>query len=237
MADDERPQPDPAPEPEPQAPEPEESIEDLRAQLIEERAARTAYQETLNALSQAPASAPTSQPTPGYVPTAPPSASDLVRHIAQVTGTDEAQIAPWVPVLDAYFQSRAQPLITTIADRLDSHEVRLTKKDYSEIEKEVEQEFVSHFRAGTPKSRADLYEMVKARKLPELLAEKAAKSAAERKSRATATAASETETAGVQKAGPSPLKSRAPQKRDIEHMQNRDEKIAAVEQALDGILI
>jgi hypothetical protein len=173
------------------------------------------YEQTLKALQPAGGreSSPDQSPSYSYRPSALPS--DARQRLKQALGqgwTDQDLDTHW-SIIGSFLTELGQPLVNaigTLADSQDYVRTRLTKSDYAEIEDDVEQEYKQRLRRGNPASRAELYEVVKARKMPELVERKVQAKLDEEKTRSAQAKAAETEGAvsgGQAKPGDNPFKS------------------------------
>lgn len=101
---------------------------------------------------------------------------DAVTQMATQLGRTPAEVREWQGFLAPFFQQMAQPYLqalNTLADRYDSLDIRtkVGKDEYEKISDEVEKEYLDRAKRGEWASRNDIYNMVRARKLPDIMAE------------------------------------------------------------------
>lgn len=199
-----------AKKPEPEAPA--DDVAALKAELAELRSRTDVYEKTLKAL-QPPERSNTPEPEQQYTYQPTPIPDVVVQRIKNRLGWDDQTVKNHWDIIGTYLTEIGQPIVQaigTLADQTDYVKTRITKSDYADIEADVEAEYKARSRAGRPASRAELYEVIKARKLPELVARETERKLAEEKQRVAQTRAAETEGAssgGQAKPGDNVMKS------------------------------
>ena len=196
--------------PEGEAPDPAAEMAQLRAELAEAKSRGKVFEDTLKALQ--PVRSDDNQPR-SYDYQTPAIDPDVRTRIKNRLGWDDATVDSHWQIIGTFFSEIGRPIVGAVAelaDRSDWTRARLTKKDYEEIEKDVEDEYKKRIREGRPASRSDLYEAVRSR--PEWrqkdMEKELAKRESDSKARTAATKAAETEGAtsgGVASARPTQL--------------------------------
>jgi hypothetical protein len=240
---DETPIETPAPEPEVVEPETPPSVEELQAQLAEEREARKLYEDTLKSLSGASPSATASHAAPpqtaasSYAPPPPQGglsreALDRIRHATGLASDDD--VLAWVKVAGPIFEEMARPAVSAIVNLMDQQDklsAKLSIDGYKELEESIESEILSQRQRGIMLPRAEVAQLVRAKKLPELLAKEQERKAVERKSRSQAARAGAMESGSLEKAGPSPTKTSTRRDLDaIKALPTREDRMKALEE-------
>ena len=216
----------------------EPTLDELRAQLDQERAQNKLYKDTLAALGSGSSPQPGRTESPSPTAAGAPSDAQLLTEIAKETGFDEATLAPHLNVFRAMLRREATPVINTIlglADRQSRMEARFTVKDWDKIEKEANKVATEYRNRGVMLSYEDAAALAKARLGPVLEAAHSEEQESQQRERATA-ARTSGETRGTQKPGPSPNKTpaRPKTKEEIERLP-REEREKALTEALGDV--
>ena len=212
---------------EPKAPTMEERLAALEADLKAERDARAKVEEraglldrTLQALGRDRQPEP-QRPAPGgmnmNVP--PPGAQEMEQLRRMYPGTADAELVDAYQKAGMLLAMHAGPLVQNVygvlgqaANEIDRHNALLDLDDYKPNRKEVEELRTQYEREGRQiPPRKELVEIVKARKLPELVQAQVESRLAAEKERTASAHSSVTEGVSVEKAGPSAV--RAPTKK------------------------
>lgn len=227
MADDEKPAETPP------TPDLSAKVAELQAKLDREAQQNEMLQRTLSALGGAPRSEAASQQTAAAV------GSRLDRLRAK--GWTDDQIADVREIIAENIEPilhRADSVLAGFGDKLDLHDLLVEEPgDARKFRKEIDAEIQQRRQSGQMvPPRKELLQVVKARHLPELIAEETAKKAEEEKARAASAASATTEgTVHAGQAKPSPSPTSAPKKaltrEDIEAIPDRAERIKAIEEA------
>lgn len=198
--------------------DPAEEARQLRAELAEAKARGKVFEDTLKALQ--PVRSEDTGPPTSYDYQTPPIEASVRQRIKQRLGWDDATVDSHWQIIGTFFSEIGRPVIGAVAelaDRSDWTKARLTKADYAEIEKDVEDEYKKRLREGRPASRSDIYEAVRSR--PEWrqkdMEKELAKREADSKARTAASKAAETEGAtsgGVAPARPTQVTAKASDK-------------------------
>lgn len=221
----------------------EPTVDELRAQLEEERHARKLYEETLSALersrgSATAASSPAGPPASGGA--ADPYIADTgitrsgIERIKAMAGldSDDAALA-WIKIVRPVMEELARPLVGIIGqtvDVMDRHEARLTVENYAEYAEEVEAEVMKLRAKGSHLPRAELVQLARAKRLPAMLKKQADEKKAAKEEARAARGAQAIETS-TQKVGPT-AGGRAPSRSvdEVKGLPTREERIKALEE-------
>jgi hypothetical protein len=156
-------------------PTPDERVAALEARLAESAAENAAMLKTLKALKGAeapPQRRDEAAAGASYTYNPGPVDPAVRARLAQALGWETKDVDEHWKIIAAFLGEMASPLINAVgilADRTDYVQTRLKLSDYAEIEDECEGEMQSRLRAGRPASRQEIYQIVKARKMPELI--------------------------------------------------------------------
>lgn len=94
--------------------------------------------------------------------------------ISEELGFDPNEVFNYVSVVDSYVNRVAQqtifPALNTLFDGLDEVRTRQTYTDYNDFAEDIQRERDTRLQKGQYLSRQEAYEIVKGRKLPEILA-------------------------------------------------------------------
>src|SRR5438046_2434363 len=152
------------------------TVEELQAQLAEERRQREerehdlkVYKDTLAALgTREPRH---EEPVRQAAQPIPQNDQDYAKELAQELGYPVDQVAPYVPLIRGVLRRDAQPVMNVLggmANRMVDLETRLTVQDYKEIEQEIGKVQREYQQRGTYLHPRDAAEIARARKAPEI---------------------------------------------------------------------
>lgn len=228
----------------PAAPTPslEDRVAALTRELDQERSQRKMLEDTFRALggggaATQPARATSAAPGVGFG--APPSES--LQRLKAALGpqwSDDDLRSHW-NIIAAFLGELGAPVfqaLGTLADHTDRFDALLGVDGYKELADEVEQERKARAARGEFLSRRELHQLVRARKLPELIEQAATAKLEEQRQREAAAAAATTQegavSAGVQKPGPAPTKQPRTLTPEALAALPRGERAKAIEQQL-----
>jgi hypothetical protein len=219
-----------------EAPNLEERLAALEAELRAEREGRSqdksrleTYEKTLAALGRE-RSQPQDQRAAGGFNIPEPSAAQVAAARQYFPQADEAQIRTWLREQAAAMSIVAEPLVQQIygalgsaADALDLHHVLLEVDDYKPNRKEVEALVKERRGEGRAITRQEATEIIKSRKIPELVRAETDRQLAEAKARQESAASTTTETTTISTGRPNPA---ATPKKNLAEMDDKERNAA-----------